>query len=127
VRRTDLLRSTTSVVSPLDTCGDGDNKISEFPTLQSLTSFTAITGAFSAAFDSLRKFAGDGPLSANWVPYALAGVWGLFSILISLEGLAAQDGGKLRASALFGDISIAILNSLVLGSAVVGVGAVTSG
>jgi hypothetical protein len=55
-----------------------------------------------------------------WVPYVGALLWACVSFLISLEGL--KKNNKTHAGIVAGAIFIALLNAIVLGSAVVGVG-----
>jgi hypothetical protein len=49
-----LLKTTTSVDSPLDASGGDDSKppVSDFLTVQSLTNFSAMAGAITAAWNA---------------------------------------------------------------------------
>jgi len=103
--------------SPLDASGQGTNvpgTVSNFLTLQSFTNFAAMAGAISAAWHAARQL--DGALGALWVPYALAGLWGVISFVMSWQGLRKEGGvGTILAAAF-----IALVNALVLAGAVVG-------
>jgi hypothetical protein len=114
-----LFRTNTSSDSPLDGSGGTATKpaVSDFLTIQSLTNFAAMTGAITAAWNALQRL---GPLWKElWVPYAFAAVFGLVSILISLDGL--KKDGKPQIGTLLAAIFVAVINALVLASAVVGV------
>jgi hypothetical protein len=114
-----LFHTTTSAKSPLDgSSGDpGKAPVSEFLTIQALTNFAAMTGAITAAWNGLRAL--DPRLfSGIWVPYGFALIFGIVSILISLEGLHRE--GKRDVGTIAGAIFIALINALVLASAVVG-------
>ena len=115
---TNLLKTSTSRRSPLDGSGEEDQhpKVSDFLTIQSLSNFSAMTGAISAAWLGLQRL--SPALSTIWVPYIFAFVFGLVSILISLDGLTKD--GKVNVGHLAGAIFIALINALVLASAVVG-------
>jgi hypothetical protein len=120
-----LFKTTTSVESPLD-ASSGETKkplVSDFLTVQSLTNFAAMTGAITAAWNGLRTMSPQ-CFSGIWVPYAFAFVFGFISVLISLDGL--KEKGKLGAGNIAGAIFIAVINSLVLASAVVGATVATS-
>jgi len=114
-----LLKTTTNRHSPLDGSGEEDQepKVSDFLTIQSLSNFSAMTGAISAAWLGLQKLAPS--LSAPWVPYIFSFAFGFVSVLISLDGL--KKDGKVNMGHLAGAIFIAVINALVLASAVVGV------
>jgi hypothetical protein len=123
---TSLFKTTTSVESPLD-ASSGDSKkppVSDFLTVQSLTNFAAMTGAITAAWNGLRVL--SPPLfSGIWVPYAFAFLFGIVSILMSLDGLR-KENGKADIGNIAGAIFIALINSLVLASAVVGAAVATN-
>ena len=109
--------------------GNGERP-SDFVTPASLANFAAMTGAISAAWSGLQRL--NAPLfSALWVPFLLAGLWGVISVVMSLDSYRkdANDHSKgWKSGALIGGIFIAFLNSLVLASAVAGAGiAVGSG
>jgi hypothetical protein len=53
-------------------------------------------------------------------PHVFALLFGLVSILMSIEGLRKANGGKLDAGSVAGAIFIGVINALVLASAVVG-------
>jgi hypothetical protein len=120
----DVFRTNTRQDSPLDASGgtDASPAVSDFLTLQSLTNFAAMTGAITAAWHGLETL--YAPLSALWVPYAFAGGWAVISILISVP--AFQKDGKRDVGSCLAAVFIAIINALVLGSAVVGAGFVTT-
>jgi hypothetical protein len=65
--------------------------------------------------------------STVWFPYALAFLWGVISVLISLEGLKKDGASKLELGVVFQAIFIAFINTMVLGSAVVGANLVVGG
>ena len=60
--------------------------------------------AFPAAVET-------GVVAAVWVAYAFAAVFGLVSILTSLNGLRKDSGEGLDASSVLGAIFIALINS----------------
>jgi hypothetical protein len=124
---TSLLKTTTGGASPLDASNGTEEKpaVSDFLTIQSLTNFAAMTGSITAAWGALQRL-NPNLFSALWVPYAFAGVFGLVSILISLDGLKKAGSEKLELGDVLGAIFIAVINSLVLASAVVGADIVTS-
>jgi hypothetical protein len=126
-----LFKTTTSVDAPLDGSSGleaapapaATTSISDFLTVQSLTNFAVMTGAITAAWKSLERL-DPTRFSSLWVPYAFAGVFGLVSILISTDALKTTtrwDAGK-----VLGAVFIAVINALVLASAVVGATAVTT-
>jgi hypothetical protein len=123
---TSLFKTTTSAESPLD-ASSGDVKkplVSDFLTVQSLTNFAAMTGSITAAWNGLKTL--DPQLfSGIWVPYAFAFLFGFVSILISLDGLRADKSGKMGFGSIAGAIFIALINSIVLASAVVGASVAT--
>jgi hypothetical protein len=124
---TSLLKTTTSGASPLDASSGTEEKpaVSDFLTIQSLTNFAAMTGSITAAWRALQRLSPE-VFSALWVPYAFAGIFGLISILISLDGLKKAGSTKLELGDVSGAIFIAVINALVLASAVVGADVATS-
>ena len=80
-----------------------------------------MTGAIAAAWHGLQKLTPQA--STLWVPYVCAFIWAVISILISLEGLKKNE--KLETGTLVQTIFIAVINSLILASAVVGTDVVT--
>jgi hypothetical protein len=119
-----LFKTTTTTGSPLD--GSGTNpSVSGFLTIQSLTNFAAMTGAITAAWRSLQRLKPEW-FSAVWVAYAFAAVFALVSILTSLSGLRKDSGEGLDAGSVLGAIFIAVINALVLASAVVGIDVATN-
>lgn len=96
--------------------------VSDFLTVQALTNFAAMTGAITAAWHALARLS---PMfSSAWVPYAFAGAFGLVSILISSDALKNPGSLKLDIGRVMAAIFIAVINALVLASAVVGTGMV---
>jgi hypothetical protein len=124
---TSLLKTTTSMESPLD-ASTGESKsppVSDFLTIQSLTNFGVMTGSISAAWNALKVLSPH-LFSAFWVPFAFAGLFGIVSILISIDGLKKDNSETLNAGSVVGAIFIAVINALVLASAVIGVSVATS-
>lgn len=121
-----IFKTTTSQSSPLDASGGTNttHAVSDFLTVQSFTNFAAMTGAITAAWNALQKVWPS--TSALWVPYVFALVFGLISILISLDGLKKNGATKFDVGALFGAGFVAVINSLVLAGAVVGTDVATS-
>jgi hypothetical protein len=123
-----VLKTTTAADSPLDASGGDESKpaVSDFLTVQSFVNFAAMTGAITAAWHGLQKLLPQA--STIWVPYVCAFIWGIISILISIEGLKKTETGskKLEVGTLLAAIFVATINSLVLAGAVVGTGIVTS-
>jgi EamA domain-containing membrane protein RarD len=114
-----MLKTTTSGESPLDgSTGSGTKPpVSDFLTLQSLTNFAVMAAAIGIAWRSLGAL--NPRWSSLWVPYAFAAFYGVISILTSIDGLR-KDGKTLELGTLLGAVFIALINSLVLASAVVG-------
>ena len=122
-----LFKTTTREESPLDSSGGGNNKaaVSDFLTIQALTNFAAMTGSITTAWRALQRL--DQQLfSGLWVPYAFAGLFGLVSIVISLDGLKKSGSTKLDPGTVLGAAFIAMINALVLASAVIGADSATS-
>jgi len=123
---TNVLKTTTSAASPLDASTGDTSKppISEFLTIQSLANFAAMVGAITAAWNGLRIL--NPWFSTPWVPYLFAFAWGVISVSISLSGLKHENSEKFNFGAIGQASFIALLNALVLASAVVGGASVTS-
>jgi hypothetical protein len=119
---TNLFKTTTSLDSPLDASGGDAQKppISDFLTVQSLTNFAAMTGAITAAWSALRTLNSQ-LFSSIWVPYVFALFFGIASVLMSLDGLKKGNSAKPDAGSVAAAVFIALINTLVLASAVVGV------
>ncbi len=112
-----LLMTSTAHDSPFDgSRGDGEAKISEFLTLQSLANFAAMTGAISIASRLLGGLFHDVPQLV--ITYVLAGAWGVASVWMSWDGLKVN--GRRPRGAAFTACFLALLNSLVLAGAVIG-------
>jgi hypothetical protein len=119
-----LFKTTTSKSAPLD-ASDGDTgkpTVSDFITIQSLTNFSAMTGAITAAWGALKTL-NSNLFSGVWVAYTFALIFGLISLVISLDGL--KKDGKIDLGNLLAAIFIALVNSLILASAVVGASGIT--
>jgi hypothetical protein len=119
-------QTTTRADAPLDASGGAQDTptVSDFLTIQSLTNFAAMTGAITAAWHALQRLDGQ-MFSTLWVPYGLALFFGIISIVTSLEGLKKGGGGSIALGTILGAIFIALMNALVLASAVVGAGLAT--
>lgn len=122
-----VFKSVTLQDSPLDASapagGSAKAAVSSFLTVQSLTNFAAMTGAITAAWNALRLVA---PAAGSlWTPYVLSLAWGAISLLMSIDGLKGA-GGKRDPGVVAAAIFVAIINSLVLASAVVGATTVTA-
>jgi hypothetical protein len=115
-----LFMTTTSADSPLDGSGGAATKpaVSDFLTVQAFANFAAMTGGISAAWHALERLAPF--FSSLWVPYLSAFAFGVISFLLSLEGLRAGGSPKIAPGHLWGALFIAVINALVLASAVVG-------
>jgi len=124
-----VFKTTTAVRSPLDASSGTTEKatVSDFLTVQTFTNFAAMTGAITAAWHGAQTLT---PRAATvWVPYLCAFAWGVISVLISVQGLKKSDDSqqpKLEIGTVFQAIFVAVVNSLVLGGAVVGTNVVTS-
>jgi len=118
-----LFKTRVSPAEPLDGSSSDESEVltSDFLTVQSLTNFGAMTGGITAAWHALVRLDAD-IFSTLWWPYAFAAVFGLVSILISSDAL--KKDGKWSAGAISSAVFVAIINSLVLASAVVGTGIV---
>lgn len=93
--------------------------VSDFLTVQSLANFSVMTGAITTAWKALQRLSED--FAGIWVPYAFAGLFAIVSLVSSIDGLKKE--GKLGP--VFSAAFIALINGLVLASAVVGTDAVT--
>jgi hypothetical protein len=83
-----------------------------------------MTGSISAAWHALQRL-NPQLFSPLWVPYAFAGIFGLVSILISLDALTKSGSPKLDPGNVLGAAFIAVINALVLAGAVVGTEVIT--
>ena len=114
-----LLKTSVSREEPLDGSKGSENseKVSDFITVQSLTNFAAMTGAISAAWSGLRLLE---PVlfGGYWVPFSFAITFGIVSILISSDIL--KENGVWIRGRIAATLFIALINSLVLFSAVIG-------
>lgn len=121
-----VFKSTTTDNSPLDGSEGTTAKpaVSDFLTIQSFTNFAAMTGAITAAWHALQQL--TPAASTLWMPYGLAFVWALISVLISMDGLKQTGSDKLDVGTVLGAIFVASINSLVLAGAVVGTNVATS-
>src|SRR3954462_8059152 len=103
-----LFTVTTLAHSPLDASNEAGTtpaSVSNFLTLQSFTNFAAMAGAISAAWHAARQL--DAGLGAIWVPYALAGLWGVISFVMSWPGLRKEGNAGTMLAAAF----IALVNA----------------
>lgn len=125
-----LFKTTTSVHAPLDGSSavlEGTSPpptataVSDFLTVQSVTNFAVMTAAIMTAWKSLERL--DARLSTLWVPYGFAVAFGVVSVLISTEAL--KTGTRWNWGKVFTAAFIALINALVLASAVVGATVVT--
>jgi hypothetical protein len=98
--------------------------VSDFITVQSFTNFAAIAGAITAAWQALQRV--DGRLATLWVPYGFAALFALASLISSWQGLKGPNNQSKPGTLLLATF-IAIINALVLASAVVGTDVATGG
>jgi hypothetical protein len=84
-----------------------------------------MTGAITAAWKGLQLL-DQNLFKAAWVPFLFAYIWAGISVLISLEGLKKNDPSSPFLGNLIGAIFIALINAIVLASAVVGANNVTN-
>ena len=128
-----VFKTTTTEESPLSgvvaeptasAASPNTTTVSDFITVQSFTNFAAITGAITAAWQALQR--ADDSLGSLWVPYAFAALFALASIVSSWEGLKGE-GTKPKPGTLLVASFIAIINALVLASAVIGTDVATGG
>lgn len=120
-----VFKTTTAAASPLDASSGTTEKapVSDFLTVQTFTNFAAMTGAITAAWHGAQRLT---PHAATlWVPYGCALAWAVISVLISLEGLRKVGSNKTDIGSVLQAIFVAVINSLVLGGAVVGTNVVT--
>lgn len=122
-----LFKIATNVDAPFDgsvapsTDPGKTASVSAFLTVQSLSNFAAMTGAIMAAWHALARLSKF--FSPIWVPYVLALFFGVVSIAISWDALKSST--KPSFSKILATVFIALINSLVLASAVVGAGTAT--
>jgi hypothetical protein len=119
-----VFQTTTTVESPLDgskggAAGSTSTKlVSDFLTVQALTNFAVMTGAIATAWLALQKL-DPARFSTLWVPYGFAACFGIVSIITSWDGLKNSTGGKVWGQ-IIAALFVAVINALVLASAVVG-------
>jgi hypothetical protein len=70
----------------------GTKSVSDFITVQSLTNFSAMTGAIAAAWGGAERF--WAPFHGIWFPFALCALFGVVSLVTSRPGevVAGPDG-----------------------------------
>jgi hypothetical protein len=119
-------KTTTAEADPLDASAGSGTKpgVSDFLTVQSLTNFAAMTGAITAAWHALQKLSPDA--SSLWLPYGIAFIWGVISLVMSIDGLRTGQEKELKVGNVAAAFLIAFINSLVLAGAVVGTNIVTT-
>jgi hypothetical protein len=115
-----VFMTTTDEQSPLDASGGTGLKapVSDFLTVQSFTNFAAMTGAITAAWHGLQRLTPHA--STFWVPYGFAFAWAVISVVISLAGLKKSGSDRTEVGTVLQAIFVALINSLVLGGAVIG-------
>jgi len=115
-----VFKTTTAPESPLDASVGTTAKapVSDFLTVQTFTNFAAMTGAITAAWHGFQRLTPHA--STLWVPYGCAFAWAVISVLISLDGLRKEGSNKAAAGTVLQAVFVAVINSLVLGGAVVG-------
>jgi hypothetical protein len=115
-----LFMTTTNPTSPLDGSGgaNGDSRVSDFLTVQSLANFAAMTGAITAAWNGMQRLWPD--CSTLWVPFWFAVGWAIVSILMSLSVLLKPEKWMDKVSNVVSAVFVAAINLLVLFAAVVG-------
>jgi hypothetical protein len=120
-----VFMTTTGTDSPLDGSKGTDEKsgISDFLTVQSLANFGAVTGAITMAWGALRTI-NAALFSSTLVPLTFAMLFAVVSIAISRDGL--KKDGKFDWGNALAAIFVAVINALVLTSAVMGATAATS-
>ena len=119
---TNVFMTKSSKQAPQDGSSDSgagdDTKISDFLSVQALANFGAMTGGITAAWHALASL--NAQLATLWVPYGFALLWGVTSIVMSSDAL--KKNGNLDAGKIIAVLFVALINVLVLGSAVVGTG-----
>lgn len=115
----ELFSAKTGAKSPLDASkGEEESRqVSGFLTIQSFTNFSAMTGGIIAAWSAL-KLIDKNIFSSLIVPFVFAFLFGIISIVISIDGLKKE--GKPDFASIAAAIFIGIINALVLASAVIG-------
>jgi hypothetical protein len=115
-----LFMTSARAEAPYDGAVDGgaNTSVSDFLTLQSVTNFAVMSTALAGAWKGLQKL-DAGLFSGIWVPYALAGVFGALSVIMSWDAYkkpdGSRDGGKIGMAVFLG-----FLNSMALASAIIG-------
>jgi hypothetical protein len=92
------------------------NKVADFVTQQTFVSLTGCTALVKTIWEGLKSL--DDLFQSLWIAFGLCCVLGLVQFAISLVTLLGKDKG-LQIGIAF---TIAVLNTLVLWSAVAGVG-----
>jgi len=122
---TNVFKTTTGATATLDgSTGDTSNPtVSDFLTVQSFANFSAMTGAITAAWKGLQIVF---PQAASQsVPFAFALAWAIISVLISWDSF--QKSGKVQWGTVVQALFLALINALVLASAIVGAGTIVNG
>jgi hypothetical protein len=126
-----VFMTTTSRERPLDGYADSAGgegfaadrtaKVSDFLTVQSFANFAVSTGAISMAWQALRQLDAD-TFDSRWVPFVFCAVFAAISF--GSSRLRAQDAGL---TTLVSGVFVAVVNGLVLFSAVLGAQLAVSG
>ena len=128
-----VFKTTTTEESPLsgiinepsgESARPNTTAVSDFITVQSFTNFAAIAGAITAAWQALQRV--DDRFASLWIPYAFATLFALASLISSWQGLKGPNN-QLKLGTLLLAAFIAIINALILASAVVGTDLATEG
>lgn len=120
-----VFMTTTSKERPLDGFADGSlgapalaadktAKVSDFLTVQAFANFAVMTGAISLAWQALRQLDAD-LFDSRVVPFGFCAVFAVLSFATSR--LREQDAGW---TAIVSGVFVAVVNGLVLFSAVLG-------
>lgn len=121
-----LFKVTTSAQSPLDGSRATDGQtttVSEFLTVQALTNFAAVAGSITLAWRALQALS-PGVFDSLLVPFGFAFAFGLVSLATSTDGF--KKDGRFNWGNSLAVVFVAVINSLVLASAVVGASKATT-
>lgn len=122
-----VFMTTVNENSPLDASSgtDPNTRISEFLTIQSFTNFAAMSGGITTVWRGMQVLWPR--CESIVVPFLMAGIWSIISILLSVNIVLKKNAGKWDKWGKLGQLFlIALINAFVLASAVIGTNTVVS-
>jgi hypothetical protein len=97
--------------------GEGtDTQVSNFVTVQSLSTFAIATPVLKTIWELIKSLAGSGWAESYWTPFGICVVYGIWQLLISLVGEKRVKGPAAISSAVF----VAAANAGILSASIIG-------